>query len=198
MNWGYLYFLNSFLLGLGLAMDAFSVSIVNGITIPEMKTKDTLVMSWVFGVFQFGMPLIGWTLVHYALEFFTSFSRFIPWIALALLLFIGIKMIVESVRSRKREEEEKEKELTAKLLLMQGLATSIDALSVGFTNSDYSLWESLVECVIIGVITFLLCFSGVFIGKKFGRKLSDKAPIVGGIILIGIGIEIWVKGVFFS
>lgn len=198
MNWGYLFFLNSFLIGIGLAMDAFSVSIVNGITVPYIKTKDIAVMSWVFAAFQFAMPLIGWTLVHYALSFFNSFRVFIPWIALVLLAFIGSKMIWKGARSLKRKEESKPRDLTAKLLLTQGLATSIDALSVGFTISDYDVWEGLVESSIIGAITFGLCFSGVYIGKKFGRKLSYRAPFIGGGILIAIGIEIWVQGVFFG
>ena len=126
-------------------------------------------------------------------ELFSSFEKFIPWIALALLGYIGGKMLVDGIKG---EEAEEAAELSAGALLMQGVATSIDALSVGFTISEYGWLMALAASLIIAVVTFFICMAGLRIGKKFGTKLSGKASILGGIILIGIGLEIFISGVF--
>ena len=127
---------------------------------------------------------------------FQAFQPFIPWIALALLLFIGIKMIREGLEEKKEEEKDEEaKLLRGGALLVQGIATSIDALSVGFTIAEYTWAFALIESVIIGVVTFGICILGVKLGKKLGLKLAGKASIFGGIILILIGLEIFITGV---
>ena len=112
------------------------------------------------------------------------------------LLYIGGKMLIETIF--KKEEAEKASELSFGALIVQGVATSIDALSVGFTISEYKLPMALLSSLIIGIVTFAICFGGLKLGKKIGTKLSGFAGILGGIILVGIGIEIFVKGVFFS
>lgn len=191
MDFNLLFILNSILFGVGLAMDAFSVSLANGLNEPRITLSSVLRIAGTFGVFQTAMPLLGWLCVHTIAEVFQSFQRFIPWIALALLLYLGIKMIVEG----KHDHGEDRESLHGWGLLLQGVATSIDALSVGFTIADYSFPFALIESVIIGVVTFGICVAGLFLGKKIGTRVSGKATIVGGIILILIGLEIFVKGV---
>ncbi len=194
-------FLNSILLGIGLAMDAFSVSIANGIVEPEMKKTRMFMMAGIYAAFQFIMPVLGWILVTTLEEMFTKFSILIPWIALILLLFIGGKMIVETIiEKRKGNQQEKEEHkatrLTFKALIVQGIATSIDALSVGFTIADYSILQAFAASLIIGAVTLMICLIGLIFGKKIGSKVSGVASVIGGAILIFIGIEIFVKGVF--
>lgn len=196
MNWNLLFFTNSIALGVGLAMDAFSVSLANGLNEPEMKKGRMLSIAGVFAVFQFAMPLIGWLLVHTVVQYFTSLEKFIPWIALILLSYIGGKMVWEGTHDESEDEGDVGKKLTFSLLMIQGIATSIDALSVGFTIADYNLLSAVVSCLIIGAVTLLICLSGLVIGKKFGMKLAEKASILGGVILILIGLEIFVSGVF--
>ena len=194
MEWSFLFFMNSALLGVGLAMDAFSVSMANGLHDPGMSQKRMCIIAGTFGVFQAVMPLTGWICVHTIVELFSSFEVLIPWIALILLSCIGCKMLVEGI---KNEEAEEAAALSVGALFMQGVATSIDALSVGFTIAEYGWLMALAASVIIALATFFICMAGLCIGKKFGTKLSGKASVLGGIILIGIGLEIFVSGVFF-
>lgn len=196
MEWNFVFFFNSILLGIGLAMDAFSVSLANGLNDNQMKGSRMSLIAGVYALFQFAMPMIGWVCVHTVVQYFRSFEKWIPWIALLLLLYIGGSMILEAVRGDTEQEEEKR--LGFKTLILQGIATSIDALSVGFTIAEYDLLKALVCGLLIAVVTFVICFFGLAIGKRFGTRLAGKAGIFGGIILIGIGIEIFVKGIFFS
>lgn len=181
-------------LGLGLAMDAFSVSLANGLNDPKMKTGKMCGIAGTFAFFQGLMPMIGWICVHTIVETFSAFEAFIPWIALALLSYIGGKMLIDGVKSCKSGECEEAPGLGLRALLIQGVATSIDALSVGFTISDYDLPRAVVAVLIIALVTFIVCMAGLEIGKRFGTKLAGKATIFGGIILIAIGIEIFVTG----
>lgn len=184
---------NSILLGVGLAMDAFSVSIANGLNEPKMKAGKTFLIAGVFAFFQAAMPLTGWICVHTVIRYFKIFEKFIPWIALILLVFIGLKMIVEAVKNRGKEEAAGV--LTLRILIVQGIATSIDALSAGFTIAEYGVLSALLCAGIISAVTFMICIIGIFIGMKVGDKFSTKAQILGGIILIGIGLEIFISGV---
>lgn len=190
-----MFFINSILLGVGLAMDAFSVSLANGLNDPYMKKGRLCEIAGVFAVFQAVMPMIGWVCVHTIAQYFGAFEKVIPWIALLLLAFIGGKMIKEGF-SGGDDSEEEFKELSFALLMVQGIATSIDALSVGFTIADYGTVMALVCALIIAVVTFIICVVGLKIGKKVGTKLAGKANIFGGVILILIGLEIFIKGVF--
>lgn len=193
MNLSFMFFFNNVLLGIGLAMDAFSVSMANGLNEPRMKTRRMCMIAGVFAGFQALMPMTGWVCVHTVVEHFRSFERWIPWIALVLLLFIGGKMLLDGIFSRDEEEEKTGVGIAA--LLVQGVATSIDALSVGFTIAEYSLIPAVVSALIIATVTFGICFGGLEIGKKFGTALSGKAQVLGGIILIIIGVEIFLTGV---
>lgn len=197
------FVLNSILLGAGLAMDAFSVSIANGLNEPHMPRSKMYRVAGTYAGYQFAMPMIGWFCVHAVAEQFEAFRKFIPWIALLLLALIGGEMLAEGIRSvrsgKSAEAEEAQGKQEACLgfgtLMVQGIATSIDALSVGFTISDYGTMMAAVCSFLIAVTTFVLCMAGLKFGKKFGERLADKATIFGGLLLIAIGVEIFVKGV---
>lgn len=193
MEWSILFFFNSVLLGVGLAMDAFSVSLANGLNEPEMKRKKMCGIAGVFAFFQAFMPLAGWICVHTVLQYFQAFEKLVPWIALVLLLFIGGKMLRDGIRSR--DDEAPKPQVGVATLFVQGVATSIDALSVGFTIAGYGLFMAVVCALIIAAVTFVICMAGLIIGKKFGTKFSNQAAILGGVILIVIGLEIFIAGV---
>ena len=194
---GFAFFFNSVLFGVGLAMDAFSVSVANAIADPGMKHGQRLRIAGCFAIFQILMPLLGWLCVRTIAESFTAFEKFIPWIALLLLLWIGGKMLLEGIRGGAEEEAAGEKKTLGRgTLLLQGVATSIDALSVGFTIEQYPFAAALTESLIIGAVTLAICLAGLLLGRTIGRKLDRIAPILGGLILIGIGVEIFLTGVF--
>ena len=179
-----------------------------------MRWRRILLVAGTFAFFQFAMPMIGWFCVHTAATYFNAFQPFIPYIALFLLLFIGGKMLIEGLRPQECKIVPAESEDGATIseggrvvcegqhacglgaLAIQGIATSIDALSVGFTISEYGTFEALVACLVIGVLTLGICTAGVLIGKKFGTKLAEKASLFGGVVLIGIGIWIFVSSFF--
>ncbi|MBR5438335.1 MAG: manganese efflux pump [Clostridia bacterium] len=191
MNLSFAFFFNSILLGTGLAMDAFSVSLANGLNEPKMKKAKILSVAGIFALFQFAMPMIGWICVSTVADHFKAFEKFIPYIALALLGYIGGKMLYDGIKNKDSDEEKGAVGLSA--LLVQGVATSIDALSVGFTISHYNFTEALLSCLLIGAVTFLICFAGILIGRKAGTALAGKAGIFGGLILIFIGLEIFIS-----
>ncbi len=190
MEFSAAFILNSILFGFGLAMDAFSVSVANGLRETGISAGRVVTVAGTFGAFQTAMPLIGWVCVRTIAETFQAFQRFIPWIAPALLLYIGIKMILEGVRGQEKTES-----LHGRGLILQGVATSIDALSVGFAIEEYSFPLALTEALIIGIVTFGLCSAGLYFGRKIGSRFSGKATVAGGIILILIGLEIWITGI---
>ena len=199
MSWSITFFITSIMLGVGLAMDAFSVSLANGLNDHGMKPTRMCLMAGIFSGFQFLMPLIGWVCVHTVAQYFSFFEKLIPWIALGLLSFIGGKMLYEGIKGGDCPEGEDccGQKVCLKGILLQGVATSIDALSVGFTIAEYGFIQALVSCLLIGFVTFFICLGGIFIGKKFGTHMAGKAGILGGAILIAIGLEIFITGVFF-
>ena len=193
MEWSFVFVINSILLGVGLAMDAFSVSVANGLNEPYMSKGKMWSVAGTFGFFQALMPMIGWICVHTIVQYFKAFEKFIPWIALILLLFIGGKMIIEGIKGG--DDDECSPSVGVVALFIQGVATSIDALSVGFTIADYKFIMALTCALIIAVVTFIISMGGISIGKKFGTKFSNKAEILGGIILVFIGFEIFITGI---
>ena len=184
-----LFLIRNILLGAALAMDAFSVSMANGLNEPRMKRQRAIGIAATFALYQIAMPLIGWVCVRTVAEAFTAFRKFIPWIALILLAFIGGKMLLEGIRYK--DSAESKPAVGFWELMVQGVATSIDALSVGFTIAEVNFASALVESLIIGIVTFFICIAGLAIGKKFGTRLAGKASILGGVILIAIGLEIF-------
>ena len=194
VEFSFLFILNSILFGIGLAMDAFSVSLANGLNEPDMPASRVGKIAGTFGIFQTAMPLIGWICIHTIVQYFTAFETMIPWIALALLTFIGGKMLIEGIQNPTSCEEKPPVGFGA--LVVQGIATSIDALSVGFTIAEYPLPMALVSALLIGGVTFVICLGGIYIGRKAGTHLAGKAGILGGAILIVIGLEIFITSFF--
>ena len=198
-----MFYLTNILLGVALAIDAFSVSLANGLNEPCMRTRKLCLISGVFAIFQALMPFIGWILITTVLSWFEGLTVFIPWIALGLLGFIGVKMLIDGIKNKDCEDAcSCGSKLGFGALLVQGIATSIDALSAGlnFGNYDangafvpYGWIDAILAATIIALVTFIICAIGVQLGKKMGTKLAGKAGILGGAILIVIGISIFVK-----
>ncbi|MBQ8348325.1 MAG: manganese efflux pump [Ruminococcus sp.] len=177
------------LLSVGLAMDAFSVSVCKGLNMKKLSLKNGAVIALFFGVFQAGMPLIGYFLGSRFADFISSFSH---WVAFILLAVIGGKMVFEAVHGGD-DDESGEFSLKIGELFILAVATSIDALAVGivFVAAKVNL---ILSVSMIGIITFLLSFAGVIIGHKFGSRFEKKAEIAGGIILILIGLKLLLDG----
>ena len=175
MEWNVLFFVNSMLLGVGLTMDAFSVSLANGLNEPKMRKKKMCGVAGVYAFFQALMPMTGWICVHTIVQYFRTFEKFIPWIALILLLYIGGKMLWDGFRN---DEEEEKPGVGAWALFVQGVATSIDALSVGFTIAEYDFFMALVCSLVIATVTFFFCISGLAIGKRFGTRFAGNAYMI--------------------
>jgi len=196
MNLGISFIITNILLGVGLAMDAFSVSLANGLNEPCMRHRKQMMIAGTFAFFQALMPMIGWVCIHTIAEHFAAFEKFIPWIALILLCIIGGHMLKEGICGEVEEDCCARPGVGFTALMVQGVATSIDALSVGFTIAEYDLGAALVAALIIAAVTFVICTFGLVIGKKAGTKLGGKAEILGGCILIFIGLEIFIKSWF--
>ena len=188
MEWSFLFFFNSALLGVGLAMDAFSVSMANGLHDPQMSRRRGVQIAGTFAIFQAVMPMTGWVCVHTIVELFSFFEKFIPWIALILLGYIGGKMLLEGIKG---EETEEAAELSAGALFMQGVATSIDALAVGLTFAMTNTNAFLPSCL-IGVVCAAISACGLFLGKKLSSlpMLNGWAEVLGGVVLLCIGLNI--------
>lgn len=189
MNW----IITAILLGLGLAMDACAVSTTDGLSEPKMKWNKILLISGMFGFFQMMMPVFGYLAVTvFSLvlgeEFTRIFSYFVPYLALIILLYLGIELIIDTIKNK---DEESVKKITFSTILVQSFATSIDALSVGVVLGELEMFEAMMSFLIVGIITFAMCVLAIVIGKKFGNLFSSKAGIVGGSILIFIGFEIF-------
>lgn len=187
------------LTSIALSMDAFAVSITKGMTIKNITTKLAFKIAFFFGLFQGGMPLIGWVL---GISFEGYIKAFDHWIALILLSFLGIKMIYESIKGEDEDEVAldiaqdntqnnfNDNDIKTKDLIVLSVATSIDALAVGVSFAFLNI--SIIPVVsAIAIITFIVCFIGVLIGKQIGPILKNYAEIIGGIILICIGINIF-------
>lgn len=179
------------LIGIGLAMDAFSVSVTDGIVLKKPTVYQAGKIALFFGAFQFMMPCLGYLLGSAFAQYIEAFDH---WIAFILLGFIGGKMVYESLTEK--EESEIKNPLSFMTLLVLAIATSIDALAVGVTFATISV-PVLSASAIIGVVTFFISFAGVYIGSRFGNLFGNKAEIAGGLVLIGIGIKILVEHFFF-
>ena len=193
MRIDFVFVLNSILLGVGLAMDAFSVSLANGMNEPKMRQGKINIIAGTFGLFQAVMPLAGWVCVHTIVSLFSVFQKFIPWIALVLLAYIGGKMIIGGIHYE--DGQAGAPAVGTGALILQAVATSVDALSVGFTIADFDFLRAGIEALIIGIVTFGICVLGLKLGKTAGTRLAKRAGILGGAILVAIGIEIFVKGI---
>lgn len=180
--------LEIFLIGIGLSMDAFAVAICKGLAMPDkVHKKSALLIALYFGVFQAAMPALGWLLGS---QFARYVTRFAPWIAFALLSWIGGSMIRES-RAPEGEEQPSDGQVRHRELFMLAIATSIDALAVGVTFSMVELSVSVwLAVTLIGCTTFLISLCGVFVGNVFGARYKNEAEFVGGVILLLIGVKL--------
>ena len=174
-------------------MDAFSVSMADGLNEPDMSQKKRLGICGCFAFFQAAMPILGWFSVRRMLRAFEVLIPLIPWACLAILCFIGAGMVLEAFRQPQGQCTMKK--LTVGSLLLQGLATSLDALSVGFAIARYRFPMAAVSAAIIAMVTFPVCLLGVLLGRKAGMGLSSRAMILGGLILIAVGVQIWLRGI---
>ncbi len=193
MNGWLSFIISSILFGLGLAVDAFLISLAGGVNEPNAKRGKILASALVFALFQLAAPLIGRLCVRTVAERFLFFKECLSGIALAVLLFLGIKMLVEGLRQSKSKDEEKPKSGIGALLLSAAVS-SVDALSMGFTIAEYSLWTAVAGAGIIAAITFIAYTAGFFIGRKFGTRLADKAMVIGGILFIVMALEVFIRG----
>lgn len=178
------------LIAIGLSMDAFAVSITSGITVQCLKIKHAFKIAFFFGAFQAIMPVLGW-LAGIGLK--SSVESIDHWIAFGLLTFIGLKMIYEAVWIK--EIEKKCDPLNLIVLFGLAIATSIDALAVGITFAFIKV-PIITPALIIGIITFTISLSGVYIGNRMGDRLGSKMEVIGGLILIGIGIKILLEHLY--
>ncbi len=175
-------FLSVLVLAIALAMDAFGVSVTDGIVLKEVKLRNAIKIGLFFGVFQFIMPCIGSFLAEFAMDYIEAIDH---WIAFVLLVFLGVKMIADS---RNEEKEVSENPLGFSVLTMMAVATSIDALAAGITIAAVGS-PILVPSIIIGIVAFLFSFAGIYIGNKFGDILAGNAEVIGGSMLIIIGVK---------
>ena len=180
------------LMALGLAMDAFAVSICNGLSFKGIKKRQILFIALIFGLMQGLMPILGYYLGSIFKDYIASYQK---WISFGLLLLIGLKMFIEGIKSLRHPDKCDEKKFSYKSIILQGIATSIDALAVGITLGDFTI-DIYTSASTIASITFLVALVGVLIGVNFGKLLKNKsgiADIIGGLILIGIGISFLFK-----
>lgn len=182
--------INSVVVGIGLSMDAVAVSMADGLSENKMLKRKMLLIALFFGVFQGVMPLI-WYFI--ASIFVAKFVDYIPYISLVILVFLGVRMIIETLKNK--DDEEKVNKLTLYAIFIQAIATSIDALSVGFTIADYLVLDALIATSIYAISTFLLSYIAIFIGKKFGMRFEKYAGLFGGVILIAIGLKIFLTAI---
>lgn len=181
------------LIAIGLAMDAFAVSICKGLGMSKINKKQLIMIALFFGTFQAFMPLIGYFLGNFFAKYVTAFSH---WISFALLLLIGGKMIIDAIKERNDEDvvDEKDKLLNYRELFLLAIATSIDAFAIGVTFSFYENINIWIAVLIIGLVTFIISSIGVILGNIFGSKYKFGATIAGGIILVFLGIKILLEG----
>lgn len=185
------FFIRTISLAVGLAMDACVISMGNGLSNINISKKKIIIMAFTFALFQAIMPMLGYLIGYAILDYIYSY---IPYIALFLLTIVGYKMIIDGIKHSENKEKNT-KPFTFWGLITQAFATSIDALSIGITFASYNILMVIISTIVIALITFFMCLLGVFLGKKFGIILGNKAEILGGIILIIIGLEIFVVSI---
>ena len=185
------HIINSLLLALGLGVYSFSISLVNGISYPDTSKKDQLKESFIFGICQSIMPFTGYILLVYFSNKLTILKTVSPYVSLILLSYLGIKLIIESFKTNMIEKSNIK--LTIGTLILQGIATSIDAVSCSFSMINLSMFEAVIEIVIIGIVTVILSLLALNLGKEIGKKIEKYSQIIGGIILIIIGIVLFIK-----
>ena len=184
------------LLGVGLSMDAFSTSVVNVVSFPESKGTKAVRCASMYMLFQFVFFMLGWAIIHAVATRFKILYYFMPWLALLFLLRSAWSLIVDGVISLD-EDKVQDAELDFKEVTIQGIMSSLDALSMGFVTAYFSFKAALVAGIIVGAITFFISIYGFCAGEKLGVRVTGKTAIIGGLILAAIGIKIVVEFIFF-
>ena len=188
--------INTMTVSVSMAVDCMTIGAADGVQHPEMKKRKIFFVSFIFGIFQGSMPIIGYFI---GFSFRDALEKYIPWIAFGLLSLLGIKSIVswiiERVKKKKGEEEEEKKELTIPTILLQGIATSIDALCIGFIYLSYPIPEAMLVFGIIGVVTFALSVLAIFLGRLLGKFLENWAELISGICFILVGLKILLESI---
>lgn len=188
-------FIELLLIAISLAMDAFAVSISNGLILPNVKKRDGVTFGLYFGIFQFFMPIIGYFLGSKLTKYVQQFDH---WIAFILLAIIGLNMIKESFSEDEDNSPKEHEILNFKNMTMLAIATSIDALAVGVTFAFIGNMDILFACSVIGIVAFILSYFGLMIGKKIGTYFKTYAERIGGLVLLGMGIKILIQHLFFG
>ena len=188
--------INTMTVSVSMAVDCMTIGAADGVQHPEMKKRKIFFLSFIFGLFQGSMPIIGYFI---GFSFRDALEKYIPWIAFGLLSLLGIKSIVswiiERVKKKKGEEEEEKKELTIPTILLQGIATSIDALCIGFIYLSYPIPEAMLVFGIIGAVTFALSVLATFLGRLLGKFLENWAELISGICFILVGLKILLESI---
>ena len=188
--------INTMTVSVSMAVDCMTIGAADGVQHPEMKKRKIFFLSFIFGLFQGSMPIIGYFI---GFSFRDALEKYIPWIAFGLLSLLGIKSIVswiiDRVKKKKGEEEEEKKELTIPTILLQGIATSIDALCIGFIYLSYPIPEAMLVFGIIGVVTFALSVLATFLGRLLGKFLENWAELISGICFILVGLKILLESI---
>ena len=179
-----MFIVKSLLLGIGLAMDAVAVSMASGLQNPNMKEERKLNIASTFGFFQFFMPILGYFLLKTFTEFMPRLLQYLSPVSTLILCYLGLRMLICGIRKKKSKEVEE----VSENLLFQAVGTSVDALSLGFTFSLYSAPKVFLSSSIIGIVTFILSYMAILIGKKFGTVYEGNADILGGIVLFAVAI----------
>lgn len=192
-------YLSAFTLGISMAADAMCASASDGIKDNKMTKVKSILIPLSFGIFQFGMPVIGYFLGYLFKDYITDY---IPWIAFAVLLFLslksfydGIKEYIERKKGKSQEEIVSEKRITIGEILIQDIATSIDALTIGFITVNKEIYEAMITFVIIGVVTFIFSLICLLLGKKIGDKVEKIAPLISGLIFLGLAIKFLIEAI---
>lgn len=191
MDW-----VNTILVSVSMAADCMTVGAVDGIEEPKMRWQKALFIALVFGVMQGLMPVIGYFIGY---GFADYIDAYIPWIAFGILTLLAIKNIVDWIKDRKEvkdeEKEEGKKPISLPTIFIQGVATSIDALSIGFVYLDSTIPLAMAVFGVIGAITFVLSFITTLLGKKIGKFLDDWAGLISGLVFFGVGLKILLEGI---
>ena len=187
--------LSILLIGVSLSMDAFAVSVTNGLTLKNFNFRHALWMGLYFGGFQFLMPLAGFLLGSTVSRYVTALG---PYISFALLAFIGGKMLLDSLRPESGGDDGAMRSLSHKALLLAAVATSIDALAVGVSFAFLEDLRLLPACALIGCTTFVISFAGAMLGSRIPGLSGKRAGILGGLVLIGIGLKMLIEGVILK
>lgn len=195
MNFDILFFINSIFLGMAFSANAFAFCLKHGNKYKDLDVKQTNFYSGIYTSVQFGLAFFGCILAYIFIKIFPAFESMVPGISVVLLFYVGGKLFLSAYRWSEPNSEETIT-LSNKVIALQGVACSIDTISVGFVFYYYGLARALLGCFIMAIFNFIICKQGFFHGKNFGVYRTQRGYVLGGVILVIIGIELFIKGIF--